>query len=46
VIRRLIDRLWAWAAHRRDALVTEALDPRRPGPIDRDLDDLLRESLD
>jgi hypothetical protein len=46
MIRRLLDRLWAWACTRRDAMVTEALDPRRPGPIDRDLDRLLRESFE
>jgi hypothetical protein len=43
VIRRLV----AWAAHRRDAMVTAALDePEDLRPWDHDLGQLLRESTD
>jgi hypothetical protein len=47
VIRRLLARFWAWAAARRDAQVTAALEePEELRPWDRDLAQLLRESLD
>jgi hypothetical protein len=46
-MRRLLARLLAWAAHRRDAMVTAALEePEELRPWDRDLAQLLRESLD
>lgn len=45
-IRATWHRLFEWAAARRDATVTRALEQAPPGPIDRDLADLLRESVD
>lgn len=46
MIARLLAALFTWAARRRDAAVTAALDPRRPGPWDHELDAMLRESFD
>jgi hypothetical protein len=42
-MRRLLDAFWAWAAERRDDVVSRALHDAPPGPTDLEHEELLRE---